>query len=217
MEVKAEYLAIFSEEAGDQLREWEESLLALEKSPEDREPLNNLFRAIHTLKGSAGFIGFDLLQKLAHDLESSLSSVRDGERPYDGALSDLLFKGLDLARSLIETFSCRQRRPPGMPARWTSSWRGWRRRRAPETGRRGSLPSRRPRKSRSPPRQPSSRRRRNLPWPPRPPRQPSPRKQPSSRRQRRRLRKRLPALRERAGSRFASRDRIAKPTCDRAS
>ncbi|HTU02423.1 MAG TPA: chemotaxis protein CheA, partial [Candidatus Sulfotelmatobacter sp.] len=105
MEVKAEYLAIFSEEAGDQLREWEESLLALETAPTDREPLNNLFRAVHTLKGSAGFIGFDLLQKLAHDLESSLSTVRDGERAYDGNLSDLLFEGLDLARSLIEAFS----------------------------------------------------------------------------------------------------------------
>ncbi len=40
MEVKAEYLAIFSEEASDQLREWEESLLALESDPADREPLN---------------------------------------------------------------------------------------------------------------------------------------------------------------------------------
>jgi len=58
MEVKAEYLAIFSEEASDQLREWEESLLALEKSPGDREQINGMFRAIHTLKGSAGFIGF---------------------------------------------------------------------------------------------------------------------------------------------------------------
>ena len=105
METKTEYLAIFSEEAGDQLREWEESLLALEKAPTVREPLNNLFRAIHTLKGSAGFIGFDLLQKLAHDLESSLSSVRDGECPYDGTLSDLLFRGLDLARSLIDAFA----------------------------------------------------------------------------------------------------------------
>jgi two-component system chemotaxis sensor kinase CheA len=104
MEMKAEYLAIFSEEADDQLRQWEESLLALEKAPADREPLNNLFRAIHTLKGSAGFIGFDLLQKLAHDLESSLSAVRDAERPYDGILSDLLFQALDLARSLIEAF-----------------------------------------------------------------------------------------------------------------
>src|SRR5271157_3950443 len=105
MEVKAEYLAIFSEEASDQLREWEESLLALEKSPQDKEPLNNMFRAIHTLKGSAGFIGFEGLQRMAHDLESSLSSVRDGARPYDGALGDLLFKGLDLARIMIEAFT----------------------------------------------------------------------------------------------------------------
>jgi two-component system chemotaxis sensor kinase CheA len=105
MEVKPEYLAIFSEEASDQLREWEESLLALEKSPADKEPLNNMFRAIHTLKGSAGFIGFEVLQKLAHDLESSLSSVRDGQLNYDGVLGDLLFKGLDLARSLIEAFT----------------------------------------------------------------------------------------------------------------
>ncbi|MGA2642755.1 MAG: chemotaxis protein CheA, partial [Spirochaetia bacterium] len=105
MEVKAEYLAIFSEEASDQLREWEDSLLALEKSPQDKEPLNNMFRAIHTLKGSAGFIGFDGLQKMAHDLESSLSSVRDGARKYDGVLGDLLFRGLDLARTMIEAFT----------------------------------------------------------------------------------------------------------------
>jgi two-component system, chemotaxis family, sensor kinase CheA len=104
MEVKAEYLAIFSEEAADQLREWEESLLALEKDPADREPLNALFRAVHTLKGSAGFIGFDTLQKLAHALESSLSSVRDGQRRWDETLGSLLFDGLDLARSMIDAF-----------------------------------------------------------------------------------------------------------------
>jgi two-component system chemotaxis sensor kinase CheA len=105
MEVKAEYLAIFSEEAVDQLRDWEECLLALEKSPEDREPLNGMFRAIHTLKGSAGFIGFDTLQKVAHDLESSLSEVRDGSRLLEGSLSELLFKGLDLCKTMIDAFT----------------------------------------------------------------------------------------------------------------
>ena len=66
MEVKAEYRAIFSEEAADQLREWEESLLALEKSPGDSEQVNRMFRAVHTLKGGAGFIGYDELAGLAH-------------------------------------------------------------------------------------------------------------------------------------------------------
>ena len=105
MEVKAEYLAIFSEEASDQLREWEESLLALEKSPGDREQINGMFRAIHTLKGSAGFIGFDSLQKVAHDLESSLSAVREGTLAYNGDLGDILFKGLDICKTMIEAFT----------------------------------------------------------------------------------------------------------------
>jgi two-component system chemotaxis sensor kinase CheA len=105
MEVKPEYLAIFSEEASDQLREWEECLLALDKTPDDREQLNGMFRAIHTLKGSAGFIGFDTLQRLAHDLESSLSDVRDGKRTYDVQLGEFLFKGLDLCKSMIEAFA----------------------------------------------------------------------------------------------------------------
>jgi chemotaxis protein histidine kinase CheA len=48
MEMKAEYLAIFSEEASDQLREWEECLLALDRDPGQREGLNGMFRAIHT-------------------------------------------------------------------------------------------------------------------------------------------------------------------------
>ena len=105
MEVKAEYLAIFSEEASDQLREWEESLLALEKSPGDREQIHSMFRAIHTLKGSAGFIGFDSLQKVAHDMESSLSAVREGTLAWDGELGDILFKGLDLCKTMIEAFT----------------------------------------------------------------------------------------------------------------
>jgi len=83
MEVKAEYRTIFCEEAADQLREWEESLLALEKNPQDAEQLNRMFRALHTMKGSAGFIGFDGLARVAHDLESSLQQVREGTSAFD--------------------------------------------------------------------------------------------------------------------------------------
>ena len=105
MEVKAEYRAIFCEEAADQLREWEESLLALEKNAGDGEQLNRMFRAIHTMKGSAGFIGYDELQRAAHGLESFLQSVREGARSFDSAISSLLFDGLDLCRSMIDAFT----------------------------------------------------------------------------------------------------------------
>jgi two-component system chemotaxis sensor kinase CheA len=102
MEAKAEYLALFSEEAEDLLREWEASMLALESDPRDREALSALFRAIHTLKGSAGFVGFDALQKLAHGLESALADVRDGARPFAEGIGQVLFEGFDTCRSMVE-------------------------------------------------------------------------------------------------------------------
>ncbi len=105
MEVKAEYRAIFSEEAADQLREWEESLLALEKSPGDSEQVNRMFRAVHTLKGGAGFIGYDELAGLAHSLESSLQDVREGASQFDATAASFLFEGLDLCRSMIDAFT----------------------------------------------------------------------------------------------------------------
>jgi len=105
MEVKAEYRTIFCEEAADQLREWEESLLALEKTPEDGEQVNRMFRAIHTMKGSAGFIGYDELARVAHDLESSLEQVREGTSQFDSTAASFLFEGLDLCRSMIDAFT----------------------------------------------------------------------------------------------------------------
>ncbi len=108
MEIKPEYRHIFSEEARENLEQWEQALLALERNPEDRELVNQLFRNIHTLKGSAGFIGFDKLQQLAHDLESGLQAVRDGSGVMTPRILDALFRGLDLARQMIEAFTAGQ-------------------------------------------------------------------------------------------------------------
>jgi two-component system chemotaxis sensor kinase CheA len=105
MEVTAEYRAIFAEEAHEHLQEWEEALLALESRPADRELLNQMFRSVHTLKGSAGFIGFDQLQRLAHDLESALQVARDGDSALEPETIDLLFRGLDLCRRMVEGFT----------------------------------------------------------------------------------------------------------------
>jgi two-component system chemotaxis sensor kinase CheA len=105
MEVTAEYRAIFAEEAHEHLREWEAALLALESRPADGELLNQLFRCLHTLKGSAGFIGFDQLQRLAHALESALQEARDGAAALEPETIDLLFRGLDLCRRMVESFT----------------------------------------------------------------------------------------------------------------
>ena len=102
MDVKQDYREAFGEEAGENLAEWEQSLLALECRPDDAEGINRLFRAIHTLKGSAGFLGFDVLAKTAHALESRLAEIRDGARRLDQRLLDALFTGLDVCRTMID-------------------------------------------------------------------------------------------------------------------
>jgi len=104
-EVKSEYRELFLEESQELIQEWEESLLNLEKNPADRELIDSLFRSIHTLKGSAGFVGFEELQKLTHDLESSLQDVRDTNKKLSPEMTEVLFEGLDLCRQMIEAFS----------------------------------------------------------------------------------------------------------------
>jgi two-component system, chemotaxis family, sensor kinase CheA len=105
MEVKAEYRAIFTEEAREHLEQWEQALLALERAPGDKELVHQLFRSVHTLKGSAGFIGFDGLQRLEHGLESALAEVREGNATLTPAIVDALFRGLDLSRRMVEGFA----------------------------------------------------------------------------------------------------------------
>ncbi len=104
MQMKAEYKTIFAEEARDHVEEWEQSLLRLEHTPGDRELIHGMFRAIHTLKGSSGFIGFDKLQKVTHRLESALQDVRDGNASLTPAVLERLFQGLDLAKRMVASF-----------------------------------------------------------------------------------------------------------------
>jgi two-component system chemotaxis sensor kinase CheA len=91
----------FLSEAEDHTRVWEQTLLDLEKGPEDTELMGRLFRSIHTLKGCAGFVGCEQLQELTHELESALQAVREGQARLEGQLIDALFDGLDLTKRLI--------------------------------------------------------------------------------------------------------------------
>ncbi|MDW7971987.1 MAG: chemotaxis protein CheA [Thermodesulfovibrio sp.] len=72
---------IFIEEGFELLNIAEESLLDLESGEQTTEAVNNLFRVIHTFKGSAGIVGFDYLQSFAHRFENFLDEIR-AERIY---------------------------------------------------------------------------------------------------------------------------------------
>ncbi|MEE1921486.1 chemotaxis protein CheA [Pseudomonas sp. 148P] len=93
----------FLEEARDLLKEAEDNLLRLEQASDDAEAINALFRAVHTLKGSAGIFSLEPLVALAHQLENQLMGVRDGQRQLTPALVSLMLQCMDELNGMVES------------------------------------------------------------------------------------------------------------------
>ncbi len=91
----------FREEADELLGQLEMTLLELESSPEDSEQLNAAFRAVHTIKGSAGMFGFDEIAKFTHDLENVLDQARSGTLLISKDFIDLALRCRDHIRTLL--------------------------------------------------------------------------------------------------------------------
>ncbi len=96
-----EALMTFFVEAREMLQQIEASLLLLETSPDDRDTINALFRAAHTIKGSAGLFGLDRIVGFTHQVESVLDTVRRGARVVDHPLSDALLKSVDVLLAML--------------------------------------------------------------------------------------------------------------------
>ncbi|WP_417911053.1 chemotaxis protein CheW [Candidatus Electronema sp. PJ] len=94
----------FIVEAAEHLEELENSLLKLEqgKGKENREVMDELFRAVHTIKGAAQFVGIDRVAGLSHKLENLLDLIRKGSQPLTPAVTDLLIEGKDRLALLVE-------------------------------------------------------------------------------------------------------------------
>lgn len=93
----------FREEAEELLGQLESTLLELEDTPTDAELLNAAFRAIHTVKGSAGMFGFDEIARFTHDLENVLDKARSGLVPISKDFIDLALRGRDHIRVLLSS------------------------------------------------------------------------------------------------------------------
>ncbi len=91
-------LPVFLSEADEHLQQLEQGLLTLERRGPDPELVGALFRSAHTLKGSAGALGFGRIAQLTHAMEEALETLRAG-RPADG-LADLLLECVDALRAL---------------------------------------------------------------------------------------------------------------------
>jgi len=99
-------MILFLSEAEEQLELLGQDILRLETEGDtNSELLQEIFRAAHTLKGSSGAIGHQRMARLTHALESVLDQVRHHRLPISTELIDLLLKGLDALRVLLEEVS----------------------------------------------------------------------------------------------------------------
>ncbi|NOZ69577.1 MAG: chemotaxis protein CheA [Deferribacteres bacterium] len=98
-------LQTFIIESTEKVQEMESALLQLETSPEDEDTINALFRAAHTIKGSAGVVGIDNVEKFTHTVENVLEKVRLGEIRVTADLIGLLLRCCDHIGHLLESLS----------------------------------------------------------------------------------------------------------------
>lgn len=96
-----EVLSYFVPEAQEYLELLEADLLQLDKEPDNRELINQLFRSAHTLKGSAYTVGFQSIGDLVHHVEDFMGAVRDGNLSVSSSHTDLMLRAIDVVRVLM--------------------------------------------------------------------------------------------------------------------
>ncbi len=91
----------FLAESNEGLERMDSELVKLEADPGSAELLASIFRAIHTIKGTCGFLGFEKLGKVAHAGENVLSKMRDGELALTPAITSILLEMVDAIRAML--------------------------------------------------------------------------------------------------------------------
>ena len=97
-----ELLEGFLTETAELLEKVDDDLLLLEKSPGDMDILNRVFRSVHTVKGAASFLEFELLVKVTHRAEDVLNRLRKGELTVNNVIMDVILEAIDLVKLLVE-------------------------------------------------------------------------------------------------------------------
>ena len=93
----------FVVESYENLDQLDRDLVALEDKPGSRDLLSSVFRTIHTIKGTSGFLAFGTLESLTHVGENLLAELRDGKRPMTQRTTDVLLRMVDAVREVLGT------------------------------------------------------------------------------------------------------------------
>ena len=93
--------SIFVDEAMERIAELEDGLLQFEKSPDNKELLNTIFRAAHTIKGSSGSIGLKDISRFTHHMEEILDMVRQDNLTVGKDLVNILLEAADMIKEMV--------------------------------------------------------------------------------------------------------------------
>jgi len=106
-------LSEFLTETSENLAVLDVELVKLEQNPNDAELLGNIFRLVHTVKGTCGFLGLPRLESVAHAGENVLGKVRDGELEVTAEAVSLILECLDRIRSIMGDLEATGSEPQG--------------------------------------------------------------------------------------------------------
>jgi two-component system, chemotaxis family, sensor kinase CheA len=95
-----EILNDFLAESSEMLEALDQHFVKLEAEPSNTELLNEIFRCMHSMKGSAGFLGFTHLVEVAHQAESLLNKLRQGEMSVSPFIIDIILEAVDAVKML---------------------------------------------------------------------------------------------------------------------
>src|SRR4030042_3975004 len=97
----SQYKELFINEAQEHLEALNQSMVDLEKDPQNPDVLTEIFRSAHTLKGMSATLGFDQLTELSHEMENVLDGLRSGDIEVGTDIVDLLFGCFDMLGAMV--------------------------------------------------------------------------------------------------------------------
>lgn len=103
----------FLTESTENLQRLDQEIVELEQRPKDAALLNRVFRTMHTIKGTCGFIGLARLETVAHSAEGVLSRLREGEIQISPALISDILAATEVIRVILESLERTQLEPVG--------------------------------------------------------------------------------------------------------
>src|SRR3954451_267613 len=106
-------IADFLTETNESIADLDVALLKLERTPDDKDTLSLIFRMVHTIKGTCGFLGLPRLERVAHAAEHVLGQLRDGTMAASPDVVSQILTALDRIKAILAGLSQSGAEPTG--------------------------------------------------------------------------------------------------------